>query len=715
VPREKLARSLALAVLGQPGLSRPRRLFRVVAIFVAITMLLPAAAVAVSIATYLQLPLPASLPRERPQADSLNSIVYGADGKPIGEFREAETRVPVPADQIPDTIRRAVVAAEDHNFFRHGGVDLRGTVRALYADLRSRRAAQGGSTITQQLVKNLYTGRQRSIIRKVREALISAQVERVLPKEEILARYLNTIYLGQSVFGVQAAAQSYFRKDAKQLTLSEAALLAGIIPAPTAYDPRVHPDVAEQRRNLVLDKLLQYHMASTEEVAAARAARPKVQPPPNVVGRFPFFLDYVRVYLLDVKHYPPDVVYRGGLRIETTVDPDLQESAEKIAANTLNRPTDPEASIVAVEPKTGYVRALVGGRDFAASKVNLALGQLGGGSGRQAGSSFKPFVLAQAFSSGMSPSKRYSAPHCITLRQFSENGKPKPVCNVEGEGGGSLDLRQATIHSVNTVFVQLILDAGVQETAQMARRLGITSIKEHKEYFGGIAIGTQEVSPLDMASAYSVFAARGVRSNPTPVVKITDREGKVLEDNTQPAPQRVIEENVADNINAILKGVVTSGTGTAANIGRPAAGKTGTSENAANAWFVGYTPTLSTAVWVGFPKGNIPLRNIHGVREVFGGTIPARMWHSFMADAVKDVPVTDFDQPAPIESQADRIKREQRGGFDTGTRRFPNGPPNEAPFNEPQQVPTAEAPTTSTSSTTSTTSIINPGNTNPPP
>jgi penicillin-binding protein 1A len=255
----------------------------------------------------------------------------------------------------------------------------------------------------------------------------------------------------------------------------------------------------------------------------------------------------------------------------------------------------------------------------------------------------------------------------------------------------------------------------VQETAQLARKLGITSIKEGKTYFGGIAIGTQEVSPLDMASAYSVFAARGLRSDPVPVLKITDRQGTVIEDNTKPAPRRVIEENVADNVNSLLKGVISGGTGTAANINRPAAGKTGTSEEFQNAWFVGYTPTLSTAVWMGYPKGNISMTNVHGVRQVFGGTIPARMWHDFMAEAVKNVPVTDFDQPAPIESQSDRIKRDQRGGFDTGVRRAPGGVPTEAPFNVPQDVPTAEAPTTSTTApTTTTTTLIGPGTGQPP-
>jgi penicillin-binding protein 1A len=688
------------ALLGSPRLPVRRRLARVATFMVLAGLFIPPAVLSVAAATYITLPLPASLPRERPQADSQISNVYAGDGSLMGQFREAEQRVPVPAGQIPDTIKRAVIASEDHSFYRHGGLDVRGTVRAVWADLRSRRASQGGSTITQQLVKNLYTGRERSVIRKVREALIAAQVERVLPKNEIIARYLNTIYLGQSVFGVQAASQSYFRKDARSLSLSEAALLAGIIPAPSFYDPRAHPEAAERRRNVVLDKLLRYHLASADEVASARAQKPRIFPPPGVEGRYPFFLDYVRVYLLQVKHYPPDLLYRGGLKIQTTISPHLQEFGEKVVARTLNRPNDPEASLVSVEPQTGYVRALVGGKDWNASKVNLALGRLGGGSGRQPGSAFKPFVLARALESGISPSKRYSAPTVIQPRGFN-----KPVHNVEGEGGGSADLRTATWKSINTVFVQLILDAGVQETAQLARRLGITSISADKKYFGGIAIGTQEVSPLDMASAYSVFAARGLRSDPTPILRITDGQGRVIEDNSRPQPHRVLEEVVADNVTDILKGVILHGTGTRANLNRPAAGKTGTSQEYQNAWFAGYTPTLSTAVWVGYPKANISMRSVHGIR-VFGGTFPAQMWHDFMQEALKDVPVTDFNQPAPLESQADRIKREQRGGFDTGIRRSPAGLPTESPYYTPPPAPEAHAPETTT--TTSRTPVTSP-------
>ena len=681
----------------------PRRIARAVIILVVALVCVPPATAGVALATYLFMPLPATLPEARPQADSRVSTVYAADGTPIGEFREAETRVPIEADQIPETIKKAVIAAEDHQFYAHQGVDWRGIGRAFWADVQSRQLKQGGSTITQQLVKNLYTGGDRTLVRKAKEALIAAQVERVLDKDQILAQYLNTVYMGDSVFGVEAASQSYYRKPAKDLTLSEAALLAGVLPAPSRYSPRSHPEAAEFKRNVVLDAVERHGLATPEAVAAARAEKPKIHPPPGVVGRYPYFLDYLRVYLLDVMNYSPDLIYRGGLRIETTLDPELEEHAIKVVQRTLDNEKDPEASLVSVEPQTGFVRALVGGKNWDQSKVNLALGRLGGGSGRQAGSAFKPFVLARALDAGVSPKKVYPAPSSVQPRGFT-----KPVGNYEGGGYGSATLASATQKSINTVFVQLIVDVGIKQTAELAKRLGITSIDLDKPIYGGIAIGTQEVSPLDMASAYSVFAARGLRAEPTPVLKITDREGKVIEDNTRSnRGKRVLEEAVADNVNQILKGVIEGGTGTRANIGRPAAGKTGTSQNWENAWFVGYTPTLSTAVWMGYKEGNIPMRGVQGVARVAGGTLPTKIWHDFMIRAVQGVEATDFTEPAPIESLADRAKREQRGGFDLGGGRDAAGLPGDGPYFTNPPVPTAVAPTTTTTavpeSTTTTT------------
>jgi penicillin-binding protein 1A len=696
-------------------LPRPRTFFRGLAIGLAAILIVPPATAGVALATYLFMPLPASLPNEKPQADSQVSTVYAVDGTPIGEFREAATRVVIPADQIPETMKIAVIASEDHEFYKHSGVDWRGIVRAFWADVRHRSLKQGGSTITQQLAKNLYTDGERTITRKAKEALIAAQVERTLTKDEILAKYLNTVYMGDSVFGVQAAAQSYFKKDAKDLTLSEAALLAGVLPAPSLYSPRSNPGPAERRRLEVLAQIEELGLTSREEIAKARAETyktgtgeirpgPKVYPPPGVVGKHPYFLDYVRIYLLEVKKYDPDLVFRGGLRIETSLDPHLQDKAEKLLSKTFPAPKDPEAALVAIEPQTGFVRTVVGGTNWEDSKVNLALGRLGGGSGRQAGSSFKPFVLARAFEAGLSPTKTYPGPSCITPRGFQ-----KPVCNYGDSGFGTSTLARAMAASINTVFVQLIVDVGIRQTAEVAKRLGITTMEPDKA-FGGIAIGTQEVSPIDMSSAFGVFAARGLRAEPTPVLKILQRDGSVLEDNTvQDRTTRVLEEPVADNMNKVLTGVIEGGTGTAAKIGRPAAGKTGTSEEYQNAWFVGYTPTLSTAVWVGHKEGNISMRGVRGVGTVTGGSWPARLWHDYMAEAMRGVPVTEFNQPAPIESLADKAKREARGGFDLGGRTDAPGLPGGLNYYPSPPAPAANPPTTTTTappvdpSTTTTT------------
>jgi len=664
---------------------------------VIIVVVVAVVAVSTAVITYVFLPLPVNLPEERPQPEAMASTVFALDGTPIGQFKGAESQVQVSAADIPDTIRRAVVAAEDHRFFKHRGVDWQAIGRALHADVAAGHVVQGGSTITQQLIRNLYTGSERTMVRKAKEALLAVQAERVYSKEDILARYLNTVYLGESTFGVEAASQSYFRKPAKELTLSEAALLAGIIPAPSLYSPRANPELAEHRRQLVLDLLTRYRMATPDEVAKARAEHPVVHPPPRPETHYPFFMDYLRTYLLNVKGYTPQQVYGGSLRIETTLDPHLQDTAQAAVAR-LDNPKDPEAAIVAVEPQTGFVRAIIGGRNWDASQVNLALGRLGGGSGRQAGSSFKPFVLATAFEHGFTPDKKYRGPSSVRPRGFD-----KPVHNYGGQSYGWVDLRTATQKSINTVFAQLIADVGVRPTAELALRLGIKGIDLNHKLYGVLAIGTQETSPLEMASAYGVFANHGVKVEPTPVLRILDVHGGTVEDNRQPNGQRVLSEAVADNVTAVLQGVIEKGTGRRADIGRPAAGKTGTSENWENAWFVGYTPTLSTAVWMGYPRANVSMANVHGVDHVVGGSLPSMIWHDFMAEAVKDVPPLAFSEAAPLPSRAQleakaRIVAEQhlteRAGFDVPPQQTPEDLPPGGPLWAPAPRPSAKAPPT---------------------
>jgi penicillin-binding protein 1A len=660
-----------------------------------------------ALATYVFMPLPVNLPEERLQPERQASTVFALDGTPIGQFKGVETQVEVLAEDIPDTIRRAVIAAEDHRYFSHQGVDWKAVARAVQENRKAGKVVQGASTITQQLIRNLYTGSERTFARKAREALLAIQAERVYSKEEILARYLNTVYLGESTFGVEAASQSYFRKPAKEVTLSEAALLAGVIPAPSIYSPRANPELAEQRRNLVLDLLAQYRLATPEELTAARAEKPVIYPPPKVETRFPWFMDYLRVYLLNVKGYTAQQVYGGSLRIETTFDPRLQDAAERAVAR-LNKPKDPEAALVAVEPQTGFVRAVVGGRNWNNSQVNLALGRLGGGSGRQAGSSFKPYVLAEAFEQGIRPEKRYPAPSCARPKGFD-----KPVCNYGFSGYGAVELRTAMHKSINTVFARLIADVGVKDTAEMALRLGIKGIDLNAKQYGVLALGTQETSALEQASAFGVFANHGVRVEPTPVLRILDVKGETVEDNRKPNGNQVISAAVADNVTSVLQGVVEKGTATRAKIGRPAAGKTGTSENWENAWFVGYTPTLSTAVWMGHPKANVTMANVHGVPHVVGGSLPAMIWKDFMIEAVKDVEPLPFTPAAPIlpsraEAEAKaRVVAEQRlierAGFDLPAARTAEGIPPGGPLWVPPQKPNAKAPAAPPRHTTSST------------
>ena len=664
-------------------------------------------AASTALATYVFMPLPVNLPEERLQPERQASTVFALDGTPIGVFKGVETQVEVSPENIPDTIRRAVIAAEDHRFFSHKGVDWKAVARAVQENRKAGKVVQGASTITQQLIRNLYTGSERTFARKGREALLAIQAERVYSKEEILARYLNTVYLGESTFGVEAASQSYFRKPAKDITLSEAAQLAGVIPAPSVYSPRANRELAEQRRLLVLDLLAEHRLATPDELAKARAEKPVIFPPPKVDTAFPWFMDYLRVYLLNVKGYTAQQVYGGSLRIETTFDPRLQEAAERAVAR-LNKPKDPEAALVAIEPQTGFVRAIVGGRDWNKSQVNLALGRLGGGSGRQAGSSFKPYVMAEAFEQGIRPDKRYAAPACARPKGFD-----KPVCNYGHSGYGGVDLRTAMHKSINTVFAKLISDVGVMPTAEMALRLGIKGIDLKAKQYGVLALGTQETSALEQASAFGVFANHGVRIEPTPVLRILDVKGETVEDNRKPNGNQVISPAVADNVTSVLQGVVEKGTATRAKIGRPAAGKTGTSENWENAWFVGYTPTLSTAVWMGHPDANKTMANVHGVPHVVGGSLPAMIWKDFMVEALKDVEPLPFTEAAPIlpsraEAEAKarvaaELRLSERAGFDLPPVRTAEDIPPGGPLWAPAPKPNAKAPAAPPRRTTTTT------------
>lgn len=714
-----------------------RRLLRPLAVLGLSGVVVPFAVGGTVLASFLYLPLPAALPPTKPGA-SVASHLLDASGHEFGQFHAFGENIPVAEQDVPAVLDHAVIASEDRNFYDEGALSLTSTMRAVLANIRG--TVQGGSTITQQYAKNAYTSGQRTILRKLQEAILAAQVSRQLPKHEILFRYLSTIYFGEGAYGVGAASQAYFRKPVSQLDASEAAMLAGLIPAPSYYDPLVSQELAEQRRVTVLGLMRDQHYLTPEDYATALAEHvtPAAQakygvpatvfyPPAQPQIAYPYFEDYVRRYLL--AKLGPGEVFHGGLRVQTTLDPAVQSAAEATVANKLNGTKPPlDMSLVSVEPSTGYVKAIVGGRDFGASQVNLALGGcparppptiqeevtpscwdggtvVGGGGGRQGGSAFKVFTLATALSKGFLPSRTYPAP---TVYQVPNCAGPGcTIHNAEGQAGPPASIASATWASINTVYAQIIRDTGVRDVAEMAKRMGITSALYNPEEYGlSYTLGVIGVSPLDMASAYGTFDNHGLRIEPSPVIKVTDSSGKVLLDNSHPNGDQVVSRPVADNVTDILKGVISQGTGNPnAVLGRPAAGKTGTTENFHDAWFVGYTPTLSTAVWMGYSDSETKsLTGIKGVGEVFGGTIPAQAWHDFMIQALQGVPVTDFSQPPPLIAPPPT----QPQGVSPGTQQSPAQTGQGGPYVLEPPTPQAQEPTTTTtpsssSATTTTT------------
>ena len=629
--------------------------------------IVPVAVIAILAAVLFSVPS-AALPSERLDARPGITRLYATDGSEIAALQGFETFIPVAMADVPQSLKDAVVAVEDQRFYSHRGVDTRGVLRALWTNLMEWRAVQGASTITQQYVKQAYMGdRDRSFATKVREVVLATRVEERLSKDEILHRYLSTVYFGGGAYGVGAAAQSYFRKPVSELTLSESALLAAVIRAPSRLNPRSNPGAAEWRRRLALHSMHEQHRIGAVELrhaldqpvtlaggappdSPATVVYPRVEDP----GEHRFFVDYVRRYLIE--RYGATRVFNDGLRVETTLDPDLQSLAEATVDDALAGTSPPlEMSLVSVDPATGSVKALVAGRDFDRSQVNLALGNCegveaagdreplcvdGGGTGRQPGSAFKPFVLARALEEGMSLHKTYRAPSRYSFPDC-RTGNGCTVRNAGGRGYGRLSLGQATARSVNTVFAQLIGDVGVKDAAELAHRLGVTMVDPDgrtpggERYGASLALGAKEVSPLDMAAAYGVFANRGIRLPATPVLRVTTADGQVLEDNSKRKGRRVLSTKVANSVTEALRDVVSSGTGTAADIGRSdVAGKTGTTDNHSDAWFVGFTPELSTAVWMGYADSQRPLVNVDGHRRIYGGTIPASTWATFMAGAL---------------------------------------------------------------------------------
>lgn len=644
-------------------------------------------------------------------------------------------RVTVTADQIPPILVDAVVSAEDRGFFKHGGVDPVGVGRALWADLRSSDVQQGGSTITQQYVKNTYLTDERTVTRKIKEAVLAVKLERELPKSEILTRYLNTIYFGRGAYGVQAASKTYFGKNVEDLNLGQAAFLAGLIRSPETSDPNrgssdpqaaVSLETATRRRLSVLDAMLDERYITQEQhdyVAASGFADvlPRQAASNSLHLAHPdlgtgYIVDYVQ-HVLEEGQFSEAEIKGGGLRIYTSINYDMQQAAVDAISSTLNRPNDPAAAIVAVDTQ-GHVKTMVGGLDYAKSNVNLAVGADGGGGGRQAGSTFKAFAVTEALKQGMGLGRIYNAPATITIPKADAGRDWKPS-NDDNRSWGSINMVTATENSVNTYFAQLVEDINPQNLVATANRMGVASELEPN---ASLVLGTSPVSPLDMASGYSTLMDNGEHVTPTIVTRVTDASGRVLYE----APtkrERVVSQDVTDQVSWALSQVIVGGTGTGANFGKPAAGKTGTTEDFKDAWFVGYTCQLTAAVWMGYPgtpatadrpaEAVSSMTNVHG-QKVFGGTFAAPIWGKFMAKATKDMESCPFDRPTNVSggvtagtsvpgtsARSSTTSTTAAGSSTTSTTAAP-------------VTTTTAAPTTTTTKPATTTTTVAPGLPRPP-
>jgi penicillin-binding protein 1A len=586
------------------------------------------------------------------------TYIYDRQGHQIATLHSTVDRTIIPLSEMPLQLRQAVIAVEDQGFYDHPGIDVTGIFRAAWTDLVSGEIVQGGSTLTQQLVKNVYAGQYqkdpktgvetyavppRTLGQKVRESLLAIKVEREFTKDQILAKYLNTVYFGRGAYGVQAAAQTFFRKDASELSALESALLAGMIQSPSYYDPVDQEEAALERRNYVLEQMASEGYLTPERAAQLEGRKVKVDPITlglNFPGKLGYFLDYTRRSLLD--EYDEGLVFGGGLQVTTTLDSQMQRYAEEAVANQLDTPGDPAAAVVAIDPRNGAVRAMYGGKNFAVSKVNLATGD--GGSGRQAGSAFKPFTLAAAMEQGYSLDSRWYGPSPITIQdpECYTDGAPWELSNASDSESGTFTLLSATTHSVNTVYAQVASAVTPKAIVDVAGRMGIRSPLEP---VCSITLGTQAVTPLEMTNGYATIAARGWRHRASPLERVDTADGET-DLQIGGRGKLVLRQNDADLITYALETVIESGTGTAAAIGRPAAGKTGTAQEYWDAWFCGYVPQLVTCVWVGYPQGEIPLENVEGFSAVYGGTIPALIWHDFMSQATANMRIKDFPEPS---------------------------------------------------------------------
>jgi penicillin-binding protein 1A len=645
-----------------------------------------------------------------------NSTLYAANGSKLGVVASEEARSPVGIDRIPKRLQRATVAIEDQRFYEHGGVDPEAIARAALKDLEAGKPVEGGSTITQQLVRELCIARPaRTLERKIVEAKLAIEYADRHSKREILGQYLNTASYGtvrgSTAVGVGAAARVYFSRPVWKLSLEQAALLAGLPQAPSRYNPALHPRAALARRNQVLSKMAELGSVSAQR--ARRAKRHGLELDLNrgyFAKRQPYFFDYVVDQLIE--RYGARRVRNGGLKVYTTLSPRLQEVALEAMRSTLPYPEDPASALVSIDPRNGRVRAMASSESYAQSEFNLAAQ-----GHRQPGSTFKAFVLTTAIKQGIDPySTYYTSKHLdLNLARWGH----WEVSTADLGYQGTINLQQATVASDNTVFAQLDLDVGPKNVAATARSMGITSTLDGipAEGIGGLRIG---VSPLEMADAYATLASGGIHRDPLAIRRVVFPGGRVDRPGRS-KPRRVVPEAVAYQVWRLLHDNITGGTGTAAYTGCAGqGGKTGTTDNFTDAWFAGIQPNLATVVWVGYPQSNaIEMTAVHGA-TVYGGTFPAEIWHLLYSGA--DVPCEEVEAPrqkiswAPFfgrftasppgrgsypkakgggkESEAERLGREATGGYDPNAYAPGVGqePTDVPPYKPPPPAPSAPSP-----------------------
>ncbi|MFJ3212398.1 transglycosylase domain-containing protein [Streptomyces flaveolus] len=644
---------------------------------------------------------------------SQRTTILDSEGGTIASVYSRDRTV-VGLKDISPYMQKAIVAIEDSRFYQHGAVDLKGVLRALNKNARSGGVSEGASTLTQQYVKNVFVeeagddptkvaqATQQTIGRKIRELKFAIQVEEELGKKRILENYLNITFFGQQAYGVEAAAQRYFSKSAKDLNLQESALLAGIVQSPTRYDPVNDEAEAVKRRNVVLARMAEVGDISRAEADKAQKAplELKVSRPKNgcitAVKGASFFCDYVRsVFLSDpvfgkTKEDRAKVWNQGGLTIRTTLDPQAQKSVRQSIKDHVNSGDDVATAATIVQPGTGKIVAMGQSRPYGVdvkqheTTLNLSVNQaMGGGAGFQPGSTFKPIVAAAALEGGMPATKTYSSPYKMDY--------PTPVAACDGKTWsdknveltnenetevGPYDMKEATAKSVNTYYVQMISDIGICPVTQMAEKMGVARANGKKlEQTPSIALGVTEVSPLTMASAYATFASRGMYCTPVAIESISQRIGNKSTSLEVPKStcSRAMSETTADTVNTLLKGVVEDGTGTQAGLGsRASAGKTGTTDERYAAWFVGYTPNLAGAVWVGDPKHDRQMIDITigGVPydKVFGGAVPGPIWRDMMSGALEGKPAPDFTLVDIPDADKGRDKDKNKDKGDGGGR-----------------------------------------------